>query len=323
MPIPFAELGKTKVERSADQRYALLFRTHFWDEFSQRQFDRIREKVSCADVYVLVDETRGEVANIRAENVFRLTDEEIISAGFISTNDGSIQWFSGDVPLYMFWRAFPQYDYYIQMEYDVCVNLNVDKLVDRLRLDAVDVLALRNKDTGPTWHWRSTCIAEYQEEEIRCLLICFSGFSNNALSVLQAARLAQAVRYKEGVLNEWPYCEGFVGSETLRQGLKLSELSDYGDVVAYDWWPPFCEKDLKGLSGNSFIHPVLDNSRYIASLFKRPGGMRWLLWPNSWLHRRFRRLGFWGYVGGITSDPFRRAVRTALSNRFRHPSRSS
>ncbi len=37
--------------------YAVIFRTHFWDAFAQRQFDRLASTVKTGHLYVLVDET--------------------------------------------------------------------------------------------------------------------------------------------------------------------------------------------------------------------------------------------------------------------------
>ena len=300
-------------------RYALIFRTHFWDGFTQRQFDRVRIRARSADAYVLVDETRGKIANIGADRVMGITDDEILAAGFVAASEGSVQWYSGDVPLYMFYAQHPDYDYYVQMEYDVNIHIDLDALIERLHADQVDVLSLTNRENIENWYWRSTCLAEYRAEDVRHHIICFSAFSNKGLVTLYEKRLEQADRYKSGKLKQWPYCEGYVPSEALRQGLNVAELSQYGDVEAYDWWPPFVESDLKNLQSNAFVHPVLDSERYVASLFKRPGGLRWLLAPNSWLHRKLRRLGLIGYLHSLSSRHFTGELRVRLSSLMRQP----
>jgi hypothetical protein len=45
-------------------RYAVIFRTHFWDDFARRQFARLRQMVREGDIFVLVDETNGPVVGI-------------------------------------------------------------------------------------------------------------------------------------------------------------------------------------------------------------------------------------------------------------------
>ena len=307
--------AETTSRQERTPRYAMVFRTHFWDDFAQRQLDRVKSRVKSGDVFILVDETRGKISNISAERVVGLTDGEILAAGFIGAKEGSIQWYSGDVPLYLFYEKYPDYDYYVQMEYDVNIHVDVDRLVERLEADHVDVLGLTNLQSITRWHWLSTCTEAYGLEGVRHQLICLSAFSNKGLAKLRERRLEQATLFKSGQLREWPYCEGFVPSEAARQGLKVAELSDYGDTSAYQWWPPYVEADLRRLQHNAFVHPVLDPDRYVPSLFKKPEGLRWLLMPTGWLHRKLRRLGPRGYMRALLGKRFSDEIKSALARR--------
>lgn len=296
-------------------RYAVIFRTHFWDDFVDRQFRRLQERVGSGDVFVLVDETRGHVAGIPTHNVFRLTDGEVLDAGFVAAGEGSIQWFSGDVPLYMFRKSHPNYLYYVQLEYDVNLHLSVDDLVGRVAADDVDIVSLERRPTGSDWHWMSSIRGVYPEAEAAHHLICFSIFSGRGLDTLSAARLAQADRYRNGALPAWPFCEAFIPMEARRQGLKLAQLSEYGDVDRYDWWPPFPERELPALQGHAFVHPVLDRPRFITSLFKYPN-VRALFLPGSQLHQRLRQLGLADYMSVIASRTFAGLAITTLRSRI-------
>lgn len=296
----------------ARPRYALIFRTHFWDAFAERQFHRAAASAPGADLFVLVDETRGHVAGIPTDRVFRLTDAQILDAGYVAAGEGSIQWYSGDVPLYMFYAAHPDYDYYLQMEYDVNFHLDVDGMVERIAQEGADMVALTKPEAHYEWPWLPSCLNVYRREEVRHQLICIGAFSNHALAVLSRERLAQAERYKAGEIERWPYCEGYLATEAVRQRLAVRELSDYGDVDAYDWWPPYVESDLPRLARHAFVHPVLDPARYLPSLFKMPLSLRTLLYPASWLHHKLRRLGYRGYLAALRSVQFRRALVTAM-----------
>ena len=302
-------------------RYALVFRTHFWDDFAQRQFDRVRARARSADIFVLVDETRGKVSGIGAERVVGVTDAEILATGFVAAGEGSLQWYSGDVPLYMFYLRHPGYDFYVQMEYDVNVHVDLDRLAERLRADRVDVLGLTNLQSIEDWPWLPSCLEVYRPDEVRHQLICLSAFSNRALATLYERRREQAALFKSGELKTWPLCEGFIASEAVRQGLNVAELSRYGDIDAYDWWPPYVESDLERLQQNAFVHPVLDPARYVPSLFKKPEGVRLMLLPTSWLHRKLQRLGPVGYVRSLVGRRFRAELRAVLTNVVRRPAR--
>jgi hypothetical protein len=297
-------------------RYALIFRIHFWDAFADRQLARARAAAPGADLWVLVDETRGRVEGIPGDRVFRLTDGQILDAGYVAAGEGSIQWFSGDVPLYMFRAAQPDYDLYVQMEYDVNFHLDVDAMAAAVKRDGADMVALTKGEPVAQWPWLATCLDAYRPDEIRHQLICLSAFSGAALDRLAAARLAQAAAFRAGELRAWPYCEGFLPTEAARQGLRLRELSDYGDVTAYDWWPPYPEGDLSRLGGHAFVHPVLDADRYVPSLFKHPPGLAALLWPGSWFGRKLRRLGLLAYLRLLAGSRYRTAVLTVLGRRL-------
>ena len=51
----------------------------------------------------------------------------------------------------------------------------------------------------------------------------------------------------------------------LNNGFVVRELKNFGTVDRFDWWPPSHEDDLPLLHEQAFLHPVLDQDRYVAS----------------------------------------------------------
>lgn len=295
--------------------FAVIFRTHFWDDFTTRQLERVRARTGSGQLFVLVDDTRGSIAGITNKDVFRLTDGEVLSAGYPEAGEGSVQWYSGDVPLYLFARAYPDFDYYVQLEYDVNLGVSLEELVDRVGAEAVDMVALSTRG-GSTWHWLSTMTDEYEAASVRNQLICFSVFSRQAIHKLEKARLAQADRFRSGAIQNWPYCEGYIATEAVRQNLRVRELSAYGDVSHYEWWPPFHENELPKLERLAFVHPVLDQSRFEASMLKYDVKLGVLAMPWSWLHQKLRRLGAASYLRALGSLRFRQGFKRSFRQRF-------
>ena len=88
--------GEVKLEvadrETAAVRYALVFRTHSWDDFVERQFDRVRLRARSADIFVLVDETRGKIPNIGADHVVSVTNGEILAAGLVLSGVAPLGW---------------------------------------------------------------------------------------------------------------------------------------------------------------------------------------------------------------------------------------
>lgn len=296
--------------------FAVIFRTHFNDDFAQRQLTKLAKWSSGGDLFTLVDETRGPVTNFNGADKFSITDQEILDAGFVEAGEGSIQWFSGDVPLYMFRKAHPNYDYYLQVEYDVDLNHEAAQLIARIAADQADVIALTKGEPVGDWHWLRSCLGAYRIEEVKHQLICASVFSGRALDLLAEKRLAQAADYKAGKVTSWPMCEGFIPSEAAKNGLKLEELSRYGSTANYDFWPPFLEQDAANFSG--FLHPVLDRDRYTTSMLKFPERVKVsdMVLPTSWFHRKLQRTGIANYARVLFAPAFRRGLKVAFNQRM-------
>ena len=299
------------ISLSCSPKFAVVFRTHFWDEFASRQLQRLRSKVKDGDIFVLVDETRGKVNGIDCENIFGVRDSDLIEAGYVKAGEGSIQWYSGDVPLYLFFAQHPCYDYYVQLEYDVVLNISVDDLVSSAASGGVDMIASTNGEERD-WHWLASCAEMYPAAEVRHQLICLSLFSSKALDRLSRERLRQADLFKRREITEWPYCEGFIATEARKQGLVVRELSEFGDISCYEWWPPFLESEIETLSSREFVHPVLDKDRYLQSLLKYDLKLFALAAPQSWLHKKLRRGGLNAYIRVLLGGKFRASfVRSA------------
>lgn len=298
-------------DRSANmRRYAVIFRTHFWDAFAQRQFDRLVSQVGNGDVFILVDETNGPVLGIRHDKVVRLTEQDLCAMGLPRAGTGNMLWFNGDYPLYYFATDHGAYDYYVYLEYDVVVNTDIDRLIERVAADGADFVGLTKGEPVHEWAWLHTCAPVYDLAQIRYKLICFSILSNKALKTLAARRLEMSDQLRRSAIEEWPYCEGFIATEMNKPDFVNAELSSYLDTSAYDTWPPFVESDLPIMVDHPVIHPVLDQNRYIDSLLKYKVGLAGYVNPVSQFHRKLRRLPASSYLSALTSSFTQKAIRT-------------
>jgi hypothetical protein len=295
--------------QSLAARTAIIFRTHFWDKFAQRQFDRLLARAGRADVFVLVDDTARSVA-IPHDKVVRVTAAGLLDMGFAAAGEGNLLWFNGDYPLYRFLQLHGDYDYYLQLEYDVVINTDIDALMAVIAADGVDYVGLTKGEATPDWPWLGTCTDAYSLGEIRHQLICVALFSARALRHLWARRLVLSAAYERGDIKAWPMCEGFIATELAKTDMICRELSDYGDTACYDHWPPYLEADLGRLGAHRFVHPVLDDERYIASLLKYHVGLSGFLNPASLFHRKLRRLPTRRYVTALRDSFASKAART-------------
>ena len=288
---------------------ATVFRTHFWDGFAQRQFDRLLAVSGGTDVIVLVDETRGPVA-VPHDRVVRVTEELLLAMGLPRAGEGNLLWFNGDYPLYALRRQCPDYGYYFQLEYDVVINRPIASLIAEVEAAAADYVGLTKGEAVQDWFWRDSCAGVYRLDQLRHQLICVSLFSGAALDHLFERRLSQGRALEEGRQASWPFCEGFVPTELALAGFVCRELSEFGDTSAYDHWPPYLEADAGLLAGHTFVHPVLDQRRYVDSLHKYRIGLAGYLNPASLFHRKLRRLPARQYLPVLTRSFMTKARRT-------------
>jgi hypothetical protein len=291
----------TARDRPGTDGYAVIFRTHFWDDFVQRQFDRLVARVVDGHVYVLVDETNGHVDGIKHDRVVRMTEQDMLDMGLAKAGTGNLLWYNGDYPLYYFSQIQPDYSYYLQVEYDVVLNTDIDALVRQVAKDRVHFVATENLGPANGWYWRDTCVDYYPAEEVSPILICISIFSRESLTFLKSCRLAQSERFRAGGSTNWPMCEGFVGTEMKRSGLLCADLSEYGSIAACKWWPPNLESELPAFEAQPFVHPILDVDRYVGSVLKSPEGVAGYINLNSVLHRKLRKLPLNRYVQAVLS----------------------
>ncbi len=290
-------------------RYAVLFRTHFWNGYVQRQFDRLAKQVGAGDLFVMVDDTNGVVQGIPHDRVFRLTEKTATDAGLPRAGEGNMLWYNGDYPLYPFLAEHPDYDYYLQLEYDVVLNFPADTLIRQASAEKADFIGLTKGDPVPKWHWRYTCADVYDMAEVSYKLICLSLFSRRALEVLRDRRLELARRLEREPRMQWPFCEAFISTEIERQGLKTLDLANVCDTGTYDHWPPYLETELPKLATRPLIHPVLDESKYTESLLKYKIGLSGYLNPASLYHRKLRKLPAKSYLAALFTSFMNKTFR--------------
>lgn len=269
-------------------RYAVLLKVHYWDDFVERRFRHLLGKVGTGDVYVFVDETHGSVGQIPHDRVIRATEHDVERLDVLPRPPGKVFWFNADYPLYFLYLEDNSYDYYLMCEYDTVFNVAIDDFVSAAARDRVDYVGspLANR-----LHWTETCDGVYPDSTILYnWLNAISLHSNRSVEFLFQRRKSLAGRYKAGDIANWPYSEPFIATEMQNNGFVVRQLGDFGKVDNYNWWPPNHERDLPSLQGQDFLHPVLDEGKYVASClryarlqsyFLRDGQLRRLLGRSS------------------------------------------
>ena len=295
--------------------YVVLFRTHIWDAYVARQYERLKQRIGRGDLYILLDETNGPVATGQPAVVSH-TNASIEALGLAPAGGGNMLWYNGDYPLYYFYTQHSEYAYYIMVEYDVCVNVDLDSIVDSAARAGAGLVSLAKGESVATWPYAESCQGIYPSEVVEKRLICLTVLSRDAVRQLFDKRLALSAEIRAGAIHCWPFCEGFIPTELAVSGFQLLDLSDLGTTDRYDWWPPVLEDDLPGLAEQTFIHPVLDRARYIDATL-RIWQIPELFDPSSGLRQRLSRVPMRVYALPLIRMLWVRLGR-AVSRRLAH-----
>lgn len=250
------------------ERYAVLFKTFTTDDFVKRRLAHIVEAAPSGDVYLMIDETHQPAGRVHFDRTIRYKEADLVRIGFPHISRGALFWYNADYPLYYFRHLRPEYETIVTVEYDAVPNVDIDQLVRRFRVEKLDMVGrtITNK-TPDTYWWTSSMLHFYRMDQVRPYQICATIMSTRAIDHLAATRKLHAASGVTDV-RHWPIGETFVGTELAAAGFRMADLSDFGKLTRYDWWPPIHERELSRCTGEVFVHPVLSGRRYVKSLFK-------------------------------------------------------
>jgi hypothetical protein len=247
---------------------AVVFKAYSWDDFVQRQAERLAAVAGRLDFFVQIDETNGAVGPIPFDRVQRFTCADLEASGLpMRFGLGGVLWWNPDYAHYQFLRYQPNYDYYLFVEYDCVVQCSLENFVSRAAAKGADLVSSPITQKFEEWHWYAYQRDVYQEDEVKLGLLNITLHSANALRLLHQRRLAMAKSDSAG----WPSSEVFVPTEIARAGMRCVFLAELGDIAHCNWFPPTVEDNIPPRTRDAFFHPVLDRRRYIASVLNNSG----------------------------------------------------
>ena len=211
---------------------AVLYRTHIINSMIRREIDRLRSEVADCDHFVvgyLNDDVAAPAAPVPNDRMYRRVDlaalpylRKIASADWIKTNGDN------DLPVLVFYREQPHYDFYWVVEYDVRYTGHWRPFFDKLRTSDTDFLSttMQGYRENPRWWWWKTLVNAPSGPLRR--MRCFTPFgrlSNRALAAVDHW-------YREGGAGHyeltWP-------SVCKTKGLKIEDIGGLGRYTPERW----------------------------------------------------------------------------------------
>lgn len=241
--------------------YAVLFKVRSWNAYVARQLDRLRSRVKRGQVFVIADETSGPVEGIddRADGcILRMADAAAADAGLAHSGHHPNFWYNKDYPLHLFFKTQPGFEYYVMMDAEAVITMEIDDLLREVHRAGADFVGEPLPVTLADWYWTYSCKKLYDPGQITPYYLYVSIFSNQAVRVLYERRLAVARRFIAAEIDLMPFSEAAVPTELMLAGLKLLPLSRFGSTSSYNWTPPLAEAWLSHVDRAGFVHPVVD-----------------------------------------------------------------
>lgn len=275
-------------------------RTHVINKGVLSEFLKLKAS-ECGDCVLFIDNHKGL---IDAPNGYQklkfldfdeefdcfLFDEEIFNSlklplfvvKKLKKNLVNEMWHCADYVFYFLRKAFPNYDYYWQFEFDVFCNGTYDKFFEKheKKDDDLIVSCFENLEKEPDWLWLKNSDWAYKDFPNK-----YKSFfpvvrlSGRAIDFLYAKRL----EHKEEFLkishshNTWIFCELFVPTELMNGGFKCCSLDcENIALINYD----LNDNRIFEVPDDKLYHPV-------------KGGLNKLIRENNALKRFSFVLGNW------------------------------
>lgn len=241
--------------------YAIIFRTHLWDDGIRAQAERARAACGSGKFVIAIDETNGPLLVDGFTKISHVDDFSSYNLPNIPAD--KVLWWNADYVLYAARRALPSYDYYIMMEYDVYLNCDADRIIEKCAENQVDFVAQDLKRLGPNDHWSAPSVSE-MGGDLWWALIPFIIVSGRAADEMLKTRQALAARLAAGEISNWPYCEPFLPSAVAaRSDFIIWSLDRFVESNLVRWRPYLSTRDPQLCKAEIVAHPVLSGERFI------------------------------------------------------------
>jgi hypothetical protein len=118
--------------------------------------------------------------------------------------------------------------------------------------------------------------------------------------------------YEAGEIASWPNNEVFIPTEMYNNDFVVRTIAEFGRTDRYGWWPPTLEDDLPLLQDQAFLHPVLDERRYVASCMRFSNLLSYRSYfRDSQLRNLLSRWSPWTLAPVFVKELARQALREA------------
>ena len=247
-----------------DPRVAVLFRTYYWDDATYRAALAVFGQSAGLEFFILANETDCGPLDVRP---FRKIGHDVahlerLGLPCVAPDGVPPLWWNCDYGLYDAALRLPEYDYFLMIEADVAVNLELRPLIDRAIAAGLHCLTPHGiQPIADWWEYGASCVdLPYAQRGWAPLSTVF--ISVPAVRYLLAERQRLGRLHADGRMSAWPISEGFLGSALLASGHSEAPLSRFVDMTQYRSVATYLDSDPRARIAGSLCHSVLPPERY-------------------------------------------------------------
>lgn len=217
------------------------------------------------DVYLVLNVDSADVKFNLNQNIICLTSEEIFAMGYTPIKKTIIPG-SNHFILLWFYKHFPNYDYYWNVEYDVAFSGNWRKLFVLCEDRSAHFLSthIKHYNEDPYWYWWNALYGDISQIDIKDRLRSFNPIyriSKDSLSLIDSTLLTGNYGHHEVLVPTLLYSKNYSIEDFGGTGIftpksfinKIYIQDETGGTMRYR---PIFNRDDKFFYKNRLYHPV-------------------------------------------------------------------
>lgn len=248
--------------------YLVAFRTHVWDNDIAAIAQRALSCCGVGTFVVIADETKGP---IDADPFFKVAHtDDFSSLSLPKTPESKSLWWNADYVLYYLRKQYPNFEYYIMLEYDALTHCNFDLIISECISEKIDMVVHQLKIINQGSHWSYQSIAEYVDNGPAWhALIPIFIINGVSIDKIYSCRIDAAYLLENKEIGAWPYCETWLPTIGKKIGLRIEELSRFANTKQLRFRPYLNIKEFAARKDYFFAHPVMGGERFIRSFISQ------------------------------------------------------
>lgn len=238
------------------KKNVILFATHIMNEEVLRRFLLIQKAVDEeTDIYILYHKHRGEMP-LPVENAkyYFFTTQSLKKMGYTPIEKTLIPG-SNHFPLLQFYKEFPDYEYYWNIEYDVCFTGNWRYLFDACVATDADLITshVERYIEDPRWYWWHTL-------ELKDMIISMNKFWKSFNPIYRISNRALSVLDSTLVKGNIGHHEAFIPTVLNYFDLTIKDFVNIAEGASQGLYKPACQSEKQFYAGSMRFRPPIEES---------------------------------------------------------------